>query len=166
MIWILLLVYQLKHFLADYPLQGKYMLGKFKPYPQFVLPLLAHSGVHGAFTLAIVLACGKGLGLAIGLALLDLGIHFLVDMIKANPSLGGRWAALSKTEYPGVAMQLKVNQHGMDKYPDSPAFEVFKSERDEAARRLKSNVYFWWALGADQTAHHLTHYLIIWSILQ
>ena len=30
MIYLLLVIYQIKHFLCDYPLQGKFMLGKFK----------------------------------------------------------------------------------------------------------------------------------------
>ena len=29
-IFILLILFQIKHFLCDFPLQGKYMLGKFK----------------------------------------------------------------------------------------------------------------------------------------
>jgi hypothetical protein len=50
-----LVAFQIKHFLADFPLQGKYMLGKFKGGTDWVLPLVAHSGVHALFTLAIVL---------------------------------------------------------------------------------------------------------------
>lgn len=33
------LLFQAKHFLADYPLQGRYMLGKFADGKEFVLPL-------------------------------------------------------------------------------------------------------------------------------
>jgi hypothetical protein len=51
-IFLLLLLFQFKHFIADYPLQGEYMLGKFKD-KGWMLPLFAHVGVHGAFTFII-----------------------------------------------------------------------------------------------------------------
>jgi hypothetical protein len=118
-LWTLLVIYQLKHFLADFPLQGQYMLGKFKGGTEWVLPLGAHALVHLLFTAAIVLACGRPE--LLWLASLDFGVHFCVDRLKASPRLGGRWK------------------------PTQP--------------------YFWWALGADQMAHHLTHYFIIWRLL-
>lgn len=134
MIWLLLVLYQLKHFVADYPLQGKYMLGKFKPFPDCLGPLAAHAAVHAAFTYLIAKACGSSVaGL---LALLDALVHAGVDYLKANPNLGGRFKPLTKETYPGSTPEQQ-----------------------------KSNVYFWWALGADQMAHHLTHYGIIALIL-
>lgn len=147
MIWVLLIVYQIKHFVADYPLQGRYMLGKFKPYPDFILPLLSHGAVHAAFTFLITL-CFRSWEAALLLGLLDMMIHSIVDWIKANPSIGGRFSALSKNEMYAL-MHRQKNNGAM---PDDAAW-------------LKSNVYFWWALGADQMAHHLTHYLLIWLIL-
>lgn len=118
MIWKLLVVYQLKHFLADFPLQGRYMLGKFKSGTEWILPLAAHASVHAAFTAIIVTAAHRTE--LLWLAALDFAVHFIVDRLKASPNLGGRWK--------------------MDK------------------------PQFWWALGADQMAHHLTHYFIIWKI--
>jgi hypothetical protein len=117
----LLVAYQLKHFLADFPLQGRYMLGKFRPGWDFIPPLLAHAGVHGAFTLLLSWLAGARPIVCCALAVLDLGVHFGVDRVKASPRLLGRWK------------------------PDD--------------RR------FWWVLGADQMAHHLTHYAIIWALL-
>ncbi len=134
-IFILLIIYQIKHFLADYPLQGKYMLGKFQEYPKFILPLLSHGLVHGIFTFLIVLYF-KSWQVALGLGILDMTVHSIIDWIKANPSIGGRFKPLTKETYPISTL----------------------AER-------KSNTYFWWALGADQLAHHLTHYLLIWMIL-
>jgi len=139
MIWLLLVVYQLKHFLADYPLQGKYMLGKFQPYPKFILPLLAHAGVHAAFTFLIAV-CFKPVGVALGLGLLDATIHFVVDRIKASPDLLGRFKPLTKETYIAAAQA-----------------------NDQAA--IRGNTFFWWALGWDQAMHHLTHYFLIWMIL-
>ena len=152
MIWLLLIIYQIKHFIADYPLQGKYMLGKFKPYPDFILPLLAHSEVHGSFTFLIAF-CVKGYEAALALAILDMTIHFAVDRVKASPDLLGRFSALSKKE------AIRLMTDGIA--PKS----VGISTPQEVAEAWKSNTYFWWALGADQFAHHLTHYFIIWALV-
>ena len=118
-IFILLIAFQLKHFICDYPLQGKYMLGKFKE-TGWQLPLLAHTAVHavGTFIIAVFYA---DIFIAAALAFFDMYTHFVIDRIKASPKLGGRFK------------------------PDQP--------------------YFWWALGADQMAHHLTHYVIIVLLL-
>lgn len=40
-LFILLILFQIKHFVADYLLQGEYMLGKFKPGWSFLKPLLS-----------------------------------------------------------------------------------------------------------------------------
>lgn len=87
----LLIVFQLKHFLADYPLQNKYMLGKFKPYPEFIKPLLAHASCHAVFTYCITLVATKDLKAALMLSLIDLVLHFLFDRLKASPNLLGRF---------------------------------------------------------------------------
>lgn len=123
---ILLVIFQIKHFVCDYPLQGQYMLGKMKA-TGWKLPLAAHAGVHAiaTFTVAYLfldLAYWlDNLVFATVLALADFIIHFTVDRLKASPNLGGRFK------------------------PTQP--------------------YFWWALGADQMAHHLTHYAIIFAII-
>lgn len=123
-IFILLVLFQIKHFVCDFPLQGKYMLGKFKPdFKDWFQPLLAHAMVHfiGTGIFVIPLYCLiAGVKIQAWWAFLaagDLIVHFTVDRIKASPNMLGRWK------------------------PD--------------------NRYFWWALGADQMAHHLTHYAII-----
>lgn len=121
----LLVAYQLKHFLCDFPLQGTYMLGKFKGGTAWIKPLAAHASVHAAATFLIAIVAlwstSYGLPIALGLAAADFSVHFVVDRLKASPALGGRWK------------------------PD--------------------NKFFWWALGADQMAHHLTHYAIIATII-
>lgn len=135
MIYLLLVIYQLKHFIADYPLQNKFMLGKFLPYPKFILPLLSHGAVHAVFTFLIALYF-KSWQVAALLGALDMAVHCTVDWVKANPSMGGRFKPLTKETYPTSTDEDK-----------------------------KSNTYFWWALGADQMAHHLTHYVLIALIL-
>lgn len=161
MIWILLVVYQIKHFIADYPLQGRYMLGKFKPYPDFILPLLSHGAVHGVMTFTIA-AFLKPLHVALVLGLVDMTIHSVVDWIKANPSIGGRFTALSKKEMVGEVLPLLKE---LERPGGVRVGTPLHNEIDEAMVRVKSNTYFWWALGADQFAHHLTHYLLIWAML-
>lgn len=114
-IFTLLVLFQLKHFVCDYPLQNQYMLGKMQAIG-WVKPLAAHAAVHSLATYIITMYF-VGPFTAILFALADFIIHFTVDRIKASPKLGGRFN------------------------PTQP--------------------YFWWALGADQMAHHLTHYLFI-----
>ena len=121
-IFTLLVLFQLKHFICDYPLQTQYMLGKMQA-TGWIQPLEAHAGVHAIATFLIAYVVLDlvywldNLFFATLFAILDFVIHFTVDRIKASPNLGGRFN------------------------PTQP--------------------YFWWALGADQMAHHLTHYLFI-----
>lgn len=117
-LFLLLIVFQLKHFICDYPLQGTYMLGKLRA-TNWALPLAAHAAVHATATFLI--AIWFSLHLAIILAIADFILHFTIDRLKASPNIGGRFK------------------------PDQP--------------------YFWWALGADQMAHHFTHYSFIFILL-
>lgn len=158
----LLIIYQLKHFLADYPLQTPYMLGKFKGYPDFIKPLLAHSLVHGVFTLSIALFFNPSV--AVICALIDLTIHFIIDRIKASPNLLGKYVNLSKEEYltlndidASLKRELEVSNDNL---------EIIKNLIKRHDERRKENTYFWWALGWDQMMHHLTHYLLIWIMLK
>lgn len=136
MIFLLLFLYQIKHFLADYPLQTKYMLGKFKSGYEWILPLLAHVSVHGSMTFLIALFIKPEI--AIYLALFDVAAHFAMDRIKASPDLLGKFQPFTKKEY----------------------------EAGVSKEQIKSNVFFWWSLGLDQMVHHLTHYIIIWVLVK
>jgi len=89
-VW-LLLTFQLKHYMADYPLQNRYMLGKFDEYPNFIPPLLAHSGVNAVLTLTIVMFYTTHIKLALLCAFMDLVIHFTVDRVKASKKMLGRY---------------------------------------------------------------------------
>lgn len=130
-VFVLLVAFQLKHFLCDYPLQRPWMLNKFHADSRVWVPaLLGHSLVHSLGTWAIIgatLAAQDRLHTQADwwvplLMFADLAAHFVIDRLKASPRLGGRWK------------------------PTQPAF--------------------WWALGADQMGHHLTHYFIIWAVLR
>jgi len=150
-IFVLLAVYQLKHFLCDYPLQNRYMLGKFKKDWNFIPHLTAHAGVHGVATLLISKAfLGDGFfWIPIHLALFDFVVHFVMDRIKASENFLGRFKALSKDQW--------IAANSLSSAP---------TEMGEIAnQQLRHNDYFWWAVGFDQMVHHLTHYAIIWIIL-
>ena len=152
LVFVLLLVYQVKHFLADFPLQTPYMLKKFLPGWEFVKPLAAHAAVHSVFTLVICLAVHPSKW---WLALVDFGAHFIVDRIKASPQLLGRFRALSAGEY--RAVQSMANYEGKNG-------ELLLAKK-LGLEKLRSNTYFWLALGGDQFAHHVTHYFIIYMLV-
>lgn len=125
-LFLLLIAFQFKHFICDYPLQNTYMLGKMGA-TNWVKPLAAHAAVHaiGTFVVAFYFLNLSyyldNIVFATALAFIDFIMHFTVDRIKASPFMLGRFK------------------------PDQP--------------------YFWWSLGADQMAHHLTHYLFIYIII-
>tara|TARA_Y100000588_G_scaffold31471_1_gene30779 strand:- start:8073 stop:8489 length:417 start_codon:yes stop_codon:yes gene_type:complete len=101
-IFILLLIFQVKHWVCDYPLQTPFMLKKFQR-EDWEFPLFCHAGVHASFTLVIAcifigdhvtpLTSWVGIYTMFLLAVLDLVVHFIVDRIKAHPDMGGRWKA-------------------------------------------------------------------------
>lgn len=167
-IFILLTVYQLKHFLADFPLQGKFMLGKFKGGTDWILPLLAHVGVHGVFTFLIVL-CVKP-EYATSMMILDMTIHFIMDRIKASPNLLGRFKNFTAKDYNFITAGLSPPKfadidYTIQKHPEDIYLQVHPLNDVEKESVLQSNRCFWLSLGIDQGVHHLTHYLIIWFIV-
>jgi hypothetical protein len=92
-LFILLVVFQVKHFLADFVFQNVYMLQKSRAGWEFVLPLSIHSGVHAIMTLAIVVWWNPSLW---WLSLLDFVVHFTTDRIKAGPRYFGRFHDITK----------------------------------------------------------------------
>src|SRR4051812_19997771 len=95
--------YQVKHFVADYPLQGRYMLGKFREDWGFFFPLLAHVSVHAAGTFAITWAFG--VRRAVGLALFDGTVHFFMDRAKASKRYLGRYKPLTAETAPAASAE-------------------------------------------------------------
>lgn len=158
-VFVLLVVYQLKHWLADYPLQRPWMLGKFKEGWAYVPPLAAHAFVHGSFTFVIAFVARHDLDLACALAGFDFIMHFAMDRIKASPKLMGRWKPLSATEYAKIQGWMK-DFDGFTSRDDYRQSTIVK-QRAENVAKLRGNRMFWHALGIDQMVHHLTHYAII-----
>lgn len=146
LIFLLLVVFQFKHFIADYILQGEYMLGKFKD-RGWIKPLLSHVIVHGVLTgLICLIFCPK---IMLVMMLLDMVCHFAMDRIKASGKLLGRFKPITAER---MIQILKFKQE-------------FKYVEPEMKLALDSNRMFWWSLGIDQMVHHLTHYVIIVFIL-
>jgi hypothetical protein len=143
----LCVVFQFKHLIADYFLQGKYMLGKFKD-TGWIKPLSAHCAVHVAFTVPIAYVVSSSISIALLCGIIDFVVHFIMDRVKASPRLLGRYKALSAAEMVSIMEEKK-----MDKLMD-----VYTPKLDE---RLKHNTYFWYALGFDQLVHHLTDIALI-----
>lgn len=151
-----LVIFQVKHFLADFPLQSRYMLGKFKEDWNFVPHLAAHASVHAFFTFLIVWLSGKNpmhmLVLAVQLAAFDFVAHFVMDRMKASPHKLGRFKDLGAKGYADAMKRLT-------------SWQGYVPSDHEAKLELNNNKYFWWSLGLDQMVHHLTHYAIIYFIL-
>lgn len=92
----LLVAFQLKHFVADFPLQNQYMLGKFKDYG-WERPLFAHVLVHAMGTFLIT--CWFGVFNAVCFAIFDATLHFLMDRFKADSRYLGRFKPLTADTY-------------------------------------------------------------------
>ena len=107
-IFVLLFLYQIKHFICDYPLQNVYMLGKFKD-TGWVKPLLAHTGVHALGTFIIAFAFTQMLFLSVSLALFDMFVHFMMDRIKASPRLLGRYDIKDKRFWWSLGLDQMVH---------------------------------------------------------
>lgn len=102
--FLLLALFQVKHFFADFPLQTPYMLQKFK-LKGWVLPLAAHAVVQASFTILISIWLKPELAVLLGL--FDFVVHFIMDRIKASPNLLGRYKLLSAAEYPGATLAAR-----------------------------------------------------------
>lgn len=86
----LFVLFFVKHFLADYPLQTEYMLRKSGHLYPWITPLLAHCLVHAVLTY-IVLTFVVALGMftipltgLLALVLLEFIAHFFIDAWKAR----------------------------------------------------------------------------------
>lgn len=155
-VFILLILFQVKHFIADYPLQGKYMLGKFKPGYDFIIPLSAHCFIHFILTFNICLVFTNNFKTSLYLSLFDFIIHFIMDRIKASPNMLGRFKPLSAKDMIEIMSRNFNNFNSTSEYK-----RVLHSDKI----KLKHNTYFWWSLGLDQAVHHLTHYFIIYMVV-
>lgn len=94
---VMMILFPIKHFLADFPLQNLYMLGKAKQGLAWILPLSAHCSVHSALSLCIILLINPRLFWLVGLEFMA---HFVIDRIKVCQKLPiGPWSPESKGKY-------------------------------------------------------------------
>lgn len=88
-LFILYVVFRLKHFTCDFMLQSDWMaLNKGKPGAQGYKALMSHTVVHAAGTLLVVLIFAPALW---WLALVDLIVHSIVDRFKGVLTLNKGW---------------------------------------------------------------------------
>lgn len=114
-ILLLFLLFQVKHFVCDYLLQTKYMLGKFKPYPDYILPLVQHSLVQTTGTAYILIIAtfygvNFGLWMFLGICLYDFVTHFVIDRLKASPNLLGRFKSDNKYFWWALGLDQLLHQ--------------------------------------------------------
>lgn len=91
---MLIALFLIKHFIADFPLQIQWMVfgkGKVKGW---ILPLLAHASVHGALT-AFILMFYVNILTALAIGGLEIIAHFSIDRVKASPNLLGGFKDIS-----------------------------------------------------------------------
>lgn len=108
-IFILLILFQVKHFLADFPLQTPYMLNKFKASWGFVVPLLSHGLTHALGTLVISYMFTQSIYYSLKLAFLDLVVHSIMDRIKAGPKYLGRFKLDNKLFWWSLGLDQMVH---------------------------------------------------------
>lgn len=161
----ILVLYQIKHFLCDYPLQTDYMLGKFKEHPHYIKPLAAHAGVHALFTL--VLVAFYNLKLAVPMAILDFVSHFIIDRVKAHPTGLGKYQSITKKEVGQYQTKVKYlhDMHNTKRITSDQYVNELTKHTQAHEQAFKDNKYFWLSLGADQMLHNLVHILIVWMVV-
>ncbi len=96
---LVLVLFQLKHFVADFPLlQTAYMaMGKGKPGLSFILPLASHCLVHTFLSLLIIVPLRPEVA---WIAIVEFIAHFLIDRMKSTYKLpAGQWTVEEKGKY-------------------------------------------------------------------
>lgn len=87
-LFILLIIFQWKQFLADFCFQNNYMLQKDRKGWDFIYPLGLHSAVHGIMTFLICLYFNPSVW---WLAAIDFVLHFSMDRLRSSPRYLGQY---------------------------------------------------------------------------
>lgn len=93
---ILCAVFQLKHLLGDFLLQFPYMMRKKEEGWGFAIPLMSHCLIHAFLSLLIILFIRPSLW---WIALVDFGVHFIIDRLKSGPRYLGRFKDMSHSHF-------------------------------------------------------------------
>ena len=113
--FVLVLLMQLKHYVADFPLQTVYMSGKFNR-EGWIKPLSAHCLVHMLLTLVLLVGyvafMGRLelIGLVMVLVLFDGASHFFIDRVKAHPDMGGKYCVNDKQFWDNLGLDQLAHQ--------------------------------------------------------
>lgn len=97
--FVLLFLFNVKHFICDFHLQTPYMMKKCLPTWDFVLPLLLHCSVHAIVTFGIIYVIDKDFWFSLQISVMELCAHFFIDRIKASPIYLGRFKDISKSAF-------------------------------------------------------------------
>lgn len=114
LLFLLMMAFHIKHFLADYIFQTEYHLGKFKE-TGWAIPLASHCGVHFVFTFVLVMIAvnqfdmNSVLLFALFMAMFDFIIHFVMDRIKASPNLLGKFKPNQKEFWWSLGLDQMVH---------------------------------------------------------
>jgi hypothetical protein len=107
MIWELLILFYLKHYISDFCLQTPWMLGKFEAkWKDFITPLAFHASVPATITLLIVYNISPNLW---WLAIIDFVSHFFIDRIKASPNLLGQFKPMPAPDKRDFSNKEKIH---------------------------------------------------------
>ena len=122
LLFTVLVIFQVAHYLADFPLQNEYHLGKFNK-ENWIYPLAAHVHIHSLLMgisfhisglIALTLDYNISMPLLVSLScliyLVNFVSHFVVDRIKASPSLGGRWKYPSKAYFNALGFDQMIHE--------------------------------------------------------
>lgn len=94
---IMFILLHVKHFLADFPFQTPYMLGKAKKGFAWLLPLTSHCAVHAFFSALIITLFKPQMVWVAGIEFIA---HFIIDKLKVSYKLPqGQWDNSVKGQY-------------------------------------------------------------------
>lgn len=136
-VYIVIALFALKHFLASYPLQTSYTVKGLSSSGWFV-PMLARCGIQAGCTMLLTLGFWYKMGasfngmLLVSVMAIDFVSHFLIDRMKVSPEFLGRFQVASPQEL----AQMQIDYTSKD-----PGVVV------AAQAESDSNKYFWWADG-------------------
>lgn len=85
-IFLMMMIFQVKHFLADYILQFEFMYKKKGAAEGWFMPLFAHAAIHGVITAYIVYFFAPSV--AFFALVFDVLTHMVIDRWKATRSAG------------------------------------------------------------------------------
>lgn len=97
LIMIMWLLFIIKHFVVDFPMQGPFQYKNKGTYghPGGIL----HAGNHAAGTLLVLALCGVSVMLAIALSVLDFVVHYHVDWAKMNINAKKGWGPTTHEQF-------------------------------------------------------------------